>query len=457
MSSYYTTVTINDKEWEEIKRKVSDTEIYVTRKREEAARLRDEIKRREQELKEMREQSEKTISSAITLLQGGFDKAVNGLFTESRESLRRQALSTGNELASLKDDIRTTAANTSVASARVAQISQGFAEVMDALVKREKDNAKGAQVYLENISSLLVQIEALHPETFEPRVYAEVKEIINSAKVNIESGRYQASLINTQSGLLKASALLTRLIIANEAFDTEITVAAEIADSLKARFDQLDSRMDGGIEFEIDGNKYEYDYDIDHWSEGRFTRLRNAFDAAYKRLQAAKEARTSVAQIAELKKTFEELGDCLERCDTAARAEMLGSLRAQETAARLCDSLCDNDWELDEHGFDGDDDRNPYKMTYKDGAGNCISVVVSPGASVEKPSIYLEAFAEEEAQADIVKRNVQATLPQEGLNVEQSQQLHDCQNNTDGNTFIRNTLPKAAIMNEQRRKKNFGM
>ena len=37
----------------EIQRKVSDTDIYMARKREEAARLRDEIKRREQKLKEM--------------------------------------------------------------------------------------------------------------------------------------------------------------------------------------------------------------------------------------------------------------------------------------------------------------------------------------------------------------------------------------------------------------------
>jgi hypothetical protein len=96
-------------------------------------------------------------------------------------------------------------------------------------------------------------------------------------------------------------------------------------------------------------------------------------------------------------------------------------------------------------------------MAYKDASGNSISVVVSPGSSAEKPNIFLEAFAEEESHADIVKKNIQATLPQEGICVEQTQVLHDCQNNPDGNTFILNTLPKAAAMNEQRRKKSFGM
>lgn len=303
MSSYVTTISISDQEWMEIQRKVSDTEIYVTRKREEAARLRDQIKKREQELQEMREQSQKTVSSAITLLQGGFNRAINSLFTESREALRRKAQDTGNELAALEDDIRATVAKTAVASTRITQISQGFAEVMDALVKQEKDNAKSAQVYLENINSLFEQIEDLHPEAFEPQAYFEVREIISSAKANIAAGRYQASLINTQSGLLKASNLLTRLIIANEAFNREIVAAVDLANSLKARFDKFDSRMEGSIEFEIEGEKYEYDYDINHWSEGRFTQLRSAFEAAYKQLQDAKEARAPIVQIATLKKT----------------------------------------------------------------------------------------------------------------------------------------------------------
>jgi hypothetical protein len=457
MSSYVSTITIDDNEWMEIQRKVCDTEIYVARKNEEANRLREEIHKREEELKELRAQSEKTVNSAIALLQGGFNKAVNGLFIESRESLRQQAITTESEISALKNDIKATAADTVIASNRVSKISQGFATVMDALVKQEKELAQSAKVYLQNISSLYEQIKTLHPEAFDPRGYMEVKEIISSARANIAAGRFQSSLINTQHGLLKASALLTRLIISNEKYGGEVAAASELANELKARFDQFDSSMDGGIEFEIDGEKYEYDYDINHWSEGRFEQLRAAFEAANKQLQDAKEKRVSVAQIETLKKTFEDLGKRLDRCDAAARAELLGSCKAQETAARLFDSLSDNNWELGEYGFDEDDDRKPYKMTYKDAAGNSISIVVSPGASAEKPTIFLEAFAEEESHAEIVKKNIQATLPQQGIHIEQTQQLHDCQNNPNGNSFIENTLPKATVLNEQRRRKSFGM
>ena len=141
MSSVNYTIFIDDEQWNEIQRKVSDTENYVIRKREEAERLREEFKKREQELKILREQTKKTVGSAIAILQDGFEKAVSGLSTEARKALGKQALDTDAELAALKNDIRATAAETAKASARVNRISQGFTDVVDALVKQEKDDA----------------------------------------------------------------------------------------------------------------------------------------------------------------------------------------------------------------------------------------------------------------------------------------------------------------------------
>ena len=456
MSSYVSTVTINDKEWMEIQRKVSDTEIYLTRKREETLRLRDEIQRRERELREMQEQSKRTVDSAITMLQGSFDKSVHDLPATIRVSLRQQAQATDGELAALKNDIRATAAKTSIASARISKISQGVADILGTLVKQEKDGEKGARVYLDHITSLLEQIERLHPDSFEPRAYMEVIQIVNSAKSNIDAGRYQSSLINVQAGLLKASALLTCLILANASFNESISGTAELADSLKARFDRFDSRMDGSIAFEIDGEKYEFDYDIDHWSEGRFAQLRKAFQTAYEQLQNAKEKRISADKIDALKKTFEELGKRLDRCDASARAEMLGSHRAQETAARLCDRMPE-DWQLDKFGFEEEDDRNPYRMLISTPSGAKIPIVISSGASAEKPSVFLEAYAGDEARSEILKKNILATIPMEGLRVEQTKHLPDCQSNPNGNAFLQNTLPKAMALNKQRRQKSFGM
>lgn len=456
MSSYVSTINIDDREWRDIQQKVCDTNVYVARKREEANRLREEIRRREQELNELRRQTEKTIDSAVNLLQGGFHKAINNLSADAGAAIRQRSQSVSGEISALRDDIRATAANTAAASSRVTRISQGFTEAVDTLIKQDKDKEKSARLYLDNMSDLLKQIEALNPESFEPRAWFEVQRIVKDAKLLIEDGRYEASLIGSHTGLLKASELLTRLILANESFSGKIVEISAMADALKMRFDLLDPDMDGGIEFEIDGGKYEYEYDINHWSEGRFERLRSMFMIAYEQFREAKEKRAPLAQLEALKRTFEEIGKRLEHCDTVARCELLGSLKAEETAMRLNDALPGN-WKLTEQGYDKDDDRQPYKLCYKDASGNSISLVVSPGASAEKPSIYLEAFAEDETQADIIKKDIITTkLPNEGIIIEQSQHLGDCQSHVDGNTFVQNTLPKAAVLNDRRRQKSFG-
>ncbi len=457
MSSYVSTITIDDREWKEIQRKVCDTEIYVTRKNAEADRLRDEIKKREQELKQLNEQAKATVNSAITLLQGGLNTAVNSLSAEAKEAVRKQAQIVGDEIGSLKEDIRSTAAKTESASARVSKISQGYADVVEALVKQENDNAKSARIYLDSMTSLLSEIERLHPEAFEPKTYFEVKDIICSAKENISHGSYKAALINTKTGVMKASSLLTRLILANEGFNEQILKTTELADGLKAAFDQLDPTMGGAIEFEIDGEKYQYEYDINHWSEGRFEALRKAFEAAYEQLQKAKENRAPVSQIEGLRKTFEDLKQRLERCDVIARQELLGSQKAFETALRVRRAL-PKSWKLYEHGFNENDDRNPYKMIYKNALGNTISVVLSPGVSAEKPNVYLEAFAEDEAEADIIKRDIITTkLPSAGITIEEPRHMNDCQINPNGRQFVDNTIPRAKALNEQRRLRSFGM
>ena len=457
MSSYYTTVTINDQEWAEIQRKVTDTNTYVMRKQEEAARIRSEIQKREQELNRMREQANTTVNNAVSALQNGFKAAADSIIAQSCDSVQAQVQGFNDAVAGLRKDIAATSMRTAEASVLVANISQKYAEVVDTLVKQKADSAASAGVYLENISSLNKQIQDLNPQIFDPRGYSEVENIILNARGNIEAGRYQSALGMAQFGILKASALLTKLILANSAHEKELTETTHLAYDLKTEFDCLDSSTDGGIEFEIDGEQYEYDFDIDHWSEGRFRQLLTKFEEVYKQIKDARDVPVPAEQLADMKSVVQDLSQRLKKCDVAARTEMVGSLKAQETAARLCESLMENDWELGEYGFDQGDNRNPYTMIYQNDVGNKISIVVAPGAQADKPNIFLEAFAGDESHADIVKKNVLASLPNEGLCGDTpTQRLNDCQNNKDANTFIRNTLSRTASVNSQRRKKSFG-
>lgn len=453
MSSYVSTVSISDQEWNEIQRKISDTNAYIIRKSEEANRIRSEIARREQEIKTIREQAERTTNDSIGILREGVEFAVSRMNKDMHKAMDIQITGLDTDIENLNQNLIDIAKETNVAAAHVSSISQKYTEVVGALIGQEKDSEVAANIYIQNMSIIYGQLQNLNPDVYEPGAYSEVMRIMEDTALNIKEGRFQAALATSQFGILKASSLLTKLIVTNDIVKQEMDEALQLANVLKGEFDKFDSEVDGGIEFTIDDEVYEYDYDIDHWSDGRFSKLRREFDGIYHIIMGAKDRPIPLQQITDTKKKLKTLEKSLKQCDEAARKEMSGSIRAQETAARVCDSLMDL-WKLDEHGFAEGDNRNPYTMIYHNPGGS-ISIAVSPGMDADTPNVFIEAFAEDEVHADIIKQDALSSLSSEGLCVTDTRKSNDCSDNKDEQAFLKNTIKKAAILNEQRKKKNF--
>jgi|GEM_PF-2990522 len=456
MSSYWTTISVNDKEWARIQKCVQDTDKYVIRQQERAERLRQEAERRQALLEEIRQQTKRTVDSAVKLLQGDFEKAVKDLSGTAREAAGKQTGQFVREIEDLRADISATGRRTAAAAGQISRLSQEFNRALAELAGQRSGAAERAGVFLQELNGLCGQIEGLNPGVFAPEKYRELAQIVRNADADTRSGSHQAALIAAQNGVTKASALLAELILANEEYDALLAETAEKAEAVRARFDALSPEMEGVIAFDLDGEPMEFEYDIDHWSGGCYGRLRDEFRQLYDRVEAAKKTKVPAARLEALRGELERLGLRLEQCDADARQELAGSLRAQEIAARWCDSLQGNDWKLEEHGFEGDDDRSPYTMTYQDGAGNKIAIIVSPDTSADQPHIVLEAFPKQEAHGDVIKRNVQALLADEGIRVERTRHMEDCHRNSDEAAFLRNALPKVQAQDAARRKKKFG-
>lgn len=455
MSSYVSTISISDREWATLQRCVADTDIYVTRQRELAQRLREEAELREEELKQIREQTAKLVDSAVGMLQGSFHRAVSNLSNTAADTARKQNVSFEAELSNLREDIKATRARTAAVSAQVSGIAQEYSRVISQLVTQDRSAAVNAQAYLDNLNTMFEQIQQLNGDILAPAKFFEFQQIVQNANGNIRAGNFNSALITANTAILKGGRFLTELIVERENFGRMLSETLEKANIVKNRFDTLSPEMQGVISFEIAGEPVEFEYDIEHWSEGRFGRLRGEFQQVFDQLEPERAQSLSVKSLEVLRERLDDLERQLGLCDAGARQELLGSLNAQETAARLCDSLIDNNWELSEQGFEGGDDRNPFTMTYRDRAGNNISIIVAPGASAEKPNIFLEAFGEEPVHADIAKRNAHAALAAGGINIEQTKQMDDCRSNPDAATFVKNTLPRVKAMNQQRRQRNF--
>lgn len=455
MSSYVSTISINDQEWKDIQRKISDTEIYVARRNEEINRLKEERERRESEIRKLREETARVIDSAVKVIQGEYNSALNELEESSVLSIQQKSSTFQSEISELRNDVKLTAKITSDVADKVNRLSQEYSKSIQKVIGSKESASAQANSFLSHFNTLLDEIESLNPCSFDERQYYELKQMRESSKASYDAGNYQSVLIISQNAIAKASDLIASLIISNEMIDSKIAELNEKASKLKQEFDRFDPAVDGAISFELDEELIEYDYDINHWSDGSFGRLKERFDKLYNRLLEVQKTKTSIDELQELEKSVVSISRELTQCDVEARNELLGSLQAQETSGRLCDSLMNIGFELEKYGFEDDDDRNPYLTTYKDGSGNDVSIVVSPGQSACEPIVFLEAFTGDESHTEVLKKKIQASFSNEGIVIEKNRQLDDCHDNSDSNAFIKSTITKANATNRARRMKKF--
>ena len=232
MSSYYTTITISDHEWDEIQHKVCETNVYVARKKEEVEKLRKEIREREEELKKMKEEAQKTVEVAISKLQSNFHKAYESFESQGGKVIKDLAKGFDDEIHELKKNVEDTAQRTMEASEHISELSQCYSELIQSHVNQSNDSANSAKYYLNNIITINEQIKELNPLVFDPGAYSEIENLIANTVANINAQRYQAALTNAQFGTMKASELLTKLIMSNDAYFKEMAKTIEIANSL---------------------------------------------------------------------------------------------------------------------------------------------------------------------------------------------------------------------------------
>ena len=137
-------------------------------------------------------------------------------------------------------------------------------------------------------------------------------------------------------------------------------------------------------------------------------------------------------------------------CDINARRERVAAAAAADTAMCLHNGLSASGWSLIDSGYNDEDERNPYAMTYDDNAGNTVSVVVTPESS-EKPSFFLEVFSYDDELAAMTKEGVHASLQEEGITIDEIEYRNDCHLNPDPVTFMANATEEALLDLEQRR------
>ncbi len=476
MSSYETYVDCN--EWHEMNRRIAETGAYVIRSENERQRLEGLARAREAQTLREHAASLEAMQNAVTVLNAAFQTNLanvrNGLdrnvqesaerFSAQLNNLRTSINSTvdalgkaGNRLESMDSRLNqadsrldNTASRLEQAGSALVQVDthlntlnenleqlvQNYNAVFQECQHQLSAQSERARAVLEGLDSTLEQIRELKPERFGALAlkYGELTAMRNLAASNIKSEDYGAALMVSQNGIVDSVTLLGRLIVQNGLYGNLEQRLRETAGRVRERIDRFVSG-EGILSIDLNGERQEYDYDIDHWSHGNFGEIVSRFEAVCTRLNAGI---LTMEQLREDIRNVEMLERELDVCDEKARRARAAAIAAADMAVRMDESLERNGWDVESSGYYDGDDRNAYNMIYTDGAGNRIAMVVAP-EGVSAPSVSYEAYSDSEESAEIIKEGVRSYLTEDGeVKITAEEYYDDCSLNPDAETFIEN-------------------
>lgn len=448
MSSNYTIISCA--QWDRMQETIASADAYQVKSQEELARLRALEDAQRARLDRLTLEHQQAVAQSLEALAASCRAAQARLQGQARARMDGQA----GQFAGQLEDLRRRAAQTEERAAALTEEADRLAEAYSGMIAPVLaglgQGEARARATLEEADRLLGQIRALHPEALLPEEYAALEALRASIAANLEAGDFQAALAVSQGSVLRAGRLLTRLAVLNQRQEARTAVLRAQASELQLRAERLAS-PGGALAFELDGEAAELPYDISFWSHGAFDGIAGQIAALSARLQSPaplgeEELRAAAGQLA-------QLGELLDRCDREARRELAGAAAVDHTVQRLYNGLNARGWTLTGSGRQDGDSRKPYSMTYDDGLGNTVSIVVAGGEDPETPSFFYEAFSPSEGMAAAVKADVGAALRAEGLIPGPVTERDDCALNHSPGAFIARAEREAAQLSARRQER----
>jgi hypothetical protein len=302
---------------------------------------------------------------------------------------------------------------------------------------------------------------ALRPSKFEPRDFAALSEQLNRAQESFEQGHYQASIAIGQVRLTDAARLLERLAVRNAIFNENARSAGLRLSNLANRIALLDDSVKPVIAYTIDGTDYQLPFNLDYWTRGRFSQLRQEYGRLSQALEAAiSDSHSDENALLDIERQVAALSTQLDLLETTGREELLRSQSVGGMAIRIHSALIDQGWQLTNSGYVQEDNRQPYTLRYTDTAGNEVALLIaSAGSEGQSGEIAIEAFTPDGANSvytDDVKNSFQDSLLAAGMLPERVERHSDCASNSNAETFIRRAAEEATQANLSRLEQSVG-
>ena len=437
MSSNHTRV--DREEWREMQRQVYHLESYIMRNETQLhAYITQHFEALERIRQEIAEHT-RVVEQSIANLAGAYNTNLQQVRGMVQDQMDQANADFQQQLTDLMESVTQVSSRLGQTNSRLDAMASSYQAIFQQRLAQEESRQRRAEMTLEELDRLLAQLEPLQPQRHRPVDYATVQTMRNAVSQNISGGDYQAALTVSQNGVMRVSRLLGQLAMDNDAYNRQVEAVRTEAANLQDRVNRL-ADPDGVLSVTVQEQRQEFEYDIEYWSGGEFSRLQSELNQLQSRLTAED---LTPAEVSRLWEQVNQLQDRLDQCDHQARGALAGSVFVEETADRLRQVLEDRGWEatLDEHHEE--DARAPYTMELDDGSGNIVSLVVSRGVREEEPIYSLEVYSDDEYRAAEIKDGIHSAMEDGDFTLGNVEHRNDCHLNPDPETFRQNMVQEA--------------
>lgn len=437
MSSNHTWVSRDD--WSEMNRQIGSLNAYLINSDLQASLLRRQYEDRIQQIEDSYRANAQVVTQAVNALENAYRTTLGQAREQFEAEVDEHSAQFHQQLQELLENVGTVSGRLGQADSRLNGLAARYDAAFQALLARADGSKERAEQTVAELDRFLQALEQLNPERFRPAEYEALRSLRNLTNSNVENGDHAAALAVSQSSILTATRLLAQLTVDNEIYARQLQAAATELANLEDQTSRLASDA-GVLVVELQGQRQEFDYDIEYWSGGTFGELRNRLVRLREQLETPD---LSSARVADLRRQISQLQAELEQCDQQARRAMAGSVFVEETADRLNAVLTERGWEatVDEHHEQ--DARAPYTMEFEDGSGNTVCVVVSRGVQADQPIYSMEVYSDDAYRAGRIKDGVHAAMNGDQTHARVVERRDDCHLNPDPETFRQNMVAEA--------------
>ncbi len=297
-------------------------------------------------------------------------------------------------------------------------LQQQLDQVVGEIEQERQRKEQLAQDLLSDVEAVWLGIERDYQhERFAPGRLAKLRQELDLARSNIQSGVGQAAIATAQRTYLELADLRLELEQKEQEwqllYQNALTNAGILMKQVEANR-QCEVKFEG---YEAEG----FQVDVDYWSQGNLSQ----YEQELRRLESQLKDGESTLTAEEVKGIGEQivaLEPRLEEIIEQARRAILGSQIRAEIADRVVEALTSQGYSLvnteQDTGYEGNDQRASYMVKVKNIAGDEVVTVISPQQEFGVNSISINTFSPTFVDENATQQNARAVveaLEQEGI------------------------------------------